>query len=94
VRVAPLDDGADCREMLADEGPGLAAAAVCGPALAGTSPTVVTTFVTALLALRLVVATLPACEAITGESTAADPVAAERRIMVGVATGSVADEAT
>lgn len=62
--------------------------------MAGTSPTVVTTFVTALSVLRLVVATAPACGAITGASIAAVPVAEERRIIAGVAVGSVADEAS
>jgi hypothetical protein len=62
--------------------------------LAGTSPTVVTTFVTALSVLRLVVATAPDWAATTGESMGAEPAAAERRTSVGEAGCSVAVEAT
>lgn len=91
--VAPEALAAVCREIVAEEGPGLAFAAVAGPALAATSPTVVTTFVTAVLVLRLVVATDPACDATTGESEADWPVAAVRRTIVGEAVGCVAAEA-
>ncbi len=94
VRVAPLALGAVCRDMAAVEGPGLAVPAVCGPALAGTSPTVVTTFVTALAVLRLAVATAPALGATTGASIGAEPAAAERRTSVGVVGDCVAVEAT
>ena len=80
--VASLAAGVACREMAAEEGPGFAAPATCGPALAGTSPTVVTTLVTALSVLRLIVAT-PDWAAVTGESIAAEPVA-ERRTVAGV----------
>jgi hypothetical protein len=84
VRSALLATAAVWREIVADDGPGLATAAVTGPALAGTSPTVVTTFVAELAVLRLVVAT--AWGATTGASAAADPLA-ERRTSVGVAAG-------
>ena len=91
--VAPLAAGAACREIVADDGPGLAAPATCGPALAGTSPTVVTRLVTASLALRFVVAT-PDCAAVTGESIVAEPLDADRRTSVGVLAGSLDAEAT
>jgi hypothetical protein len=82
VIVASLAAGAVWRAMVAEEGPGLAAPATWGPAFAGTSPTVVTTFVTALSVLRVMVAT-PDWAAVTGESIAADPLA-ERRTFAGV----------
>lgn len=57
--------------------------------MAGTSPTVVTTFVIALSVLRLIVAT-PDWAAVTGESIAAEPVA-ERRTVAGVLVGWLAE---
>lgn len=93
VIVAPLAAGAACREIVADDGPGFAAPATWGPALAGTSPTVVTTLVTASLAWRLFVAT-PVCAAVTGESIVAEPLDVDRRTSVGVLAGSLDAEAT
>ena len=71
----------------------MALAAVCGPALAGTSLTVVTTLATALRGLRLLVATAPDWAAALGAS-AVDSFAVEaRRARFGVPGASVEAEA-
>jgi hypothetical protein len=92
VREAAGLSAAVCRATVEGDGPGLATAAVCGPALVGTSPTVVTALATAVCVLRLAVGVALLLEATVGESLAALPVVA-RRIGVAVADGVVAAEA-
>ena len=92
MRVALALVAAVCREMEADDGPGFAVAAVCGPAFVGTSPTVVRALATACCVLRLFVGVALGLTAIVGESLVALPVVA-RRIGVAVAEAVVAAEA-
>jgi hypothetical protein len=92
VREAAGLLAAVCRAIVDDDGPGFAAAAVCGPALVGTSPTVVTALATAVCVLRLAVGVGLLLAATAGESLAALPLVARR---VGVVVeGVVAAEAT
>jgi hypothetical protein len=93
VRVAAALAAAVCLEMLAEDGPGLALAAVCGPALAGTSATVVTTFAIAFRVLRLEVATTADSEPALGVLVLESLGEADRRDGLGARGDSVAADA-